>query len=192
MKKFIFTLSTTMVLIMLTNSCSKDKDSPEPAPVVNTTPTPNNPQPTNGLCTAIIDGVPFTASAITASLVYNPSIPDPWGGPPSAESNVLRINASNSSSTLIDIRFIWYTAQNQIYPISMTDVTSLAWQMTTEVTFTVNGSHYRNPQSGELNILSVDTINRLISGTFIVSARNDDPIYVFHNLTNGVFTNVHY
>ena len=132
--------------------CNKDEDPPTPEVVASTSANTSNTQIVNGSCSAIIDGLPFTANYIFAGVAHFPEV---LGPQPIPEYHEFRFHANESNSPSIDIVHRWYSAQTHPTPMVITLPVS---PVTTTVTFTVNDNYYYvAPQWGELNILSVDT-----------------------------------
>jgi hypothetical protein len=153
------------------SSCNKVKEAPVPATIATV------PLATSYNMTANMDGIPFSANATTS--IYTDAI--------GTEFLILgKIGAWN----FVQLKFKFPGILSHPIPIENTTAMAIEGCQFADGL----GGYYTLIDSGSVNLLSVDTINRLLTGTFEFTIKQSTPSgkAPYHHLSNGVFTDVLY
>jgi hypothetical protein len=168
--------------IALFMSCQKEIDFTDPITPpgpVDTTGTPPviTPPANTGTFTAVIDGTPFTADMIRTAHI---------------EAGVIVLLGMNSSKKSMLIRVADSGVHSYILPTeTISNVGTFTDSTITPIAAFTTNSWATAGSYGNLNITSIDTVNKKMSGTFnmkVYRAVGD----LQRNITTGVFTDITY
>lgn len=128
-----------------------------------------------GTFTATIDGVPFVADKVAAA---------------SQAIGVIAIVGQNKAGEQILLRVADSAVHN--YTLDINSATNVAaYSKDTGYAYGTNGGNTADQSGGVMNITSIDTVKRIMSGTFSIKVYRQ-----FDNkqkiITNGVFKNISY
>lgn len=148
-------------------ACKKDN----PAPIDTT-----SPPESNSIIKGKMDGVSFSITPENTALEYEY---DPNLFPSGDSSTLLYIQGGVPPSKYVRLRFRWsgfidYPNNNFAVRVDYFD-----------------GTEYHGDLNPNVNITEIDTLKKLLSGTFEAESY-DSESQEYHYLTNGVFTNINF
>lgn len=128
-----------------------------------------------GSFTATIDGVSFVANKVAAA---------------TKAIGVIAIVGQNNSGEQIILRVADSAVHNYIFDINSLN-NAAAYSKDSAYAYTTNGGLTADQSGGVLNITSIDTVKKIMSGTFSIKVYRE-----YDNkqkiITNGVFKNISY
>jgi hypothetical protein len=165
MMRFPVTVTSLLALFTIINSCQKEFEEPKDPVIITTSD-----------FKAKIDGVQFIAAIYGASIRTTDHVISLAGK--SNDGQQIAFTAADSGVHVYSLNFNTFSNYG-----AYTNMLGLA--------FTTNGGSTSAESGGNLAIISIDTIKRLMSGTFNFKAFHQ-PSGPQITITEGVFNNISY
>lgn len=157
-------LITSLMVLCIFNSCQKEFEDP------------NDPVPgTTSEFMAEINGVPFVAVSYGAAITA---------------TSVISLQGKSNDGQIIE--FTVADSGAHVYSLDINSLSNVGIYITRDsLTFTSNGGSTPVESGGNLAIVSIDSVKRLMSGTFNFKAfRQQDGTQKI--ITEGIFNNISY